>query len=97
VTLAMIALWAVARLWLGSQGVGRYGWLLLYLIVASFAALLGWQGATATVSYSLGLGVGISGPWVYGPGVAVTFAGLALAALGLVGAFASRWRQARRR
>jgi hypothetical protein len=70
--------------------------LLVYLIASGFFALGAWQGANIMRAHSMAFIYSATGPWVYGP-VADTFAGLALAALGLVGAFASRWRQARRR
>lgn len=88
---AAISICATALLWLGPQGAGRYGLPLLCLIASSFFALAAWQGAAVTLATTSAID-----PWVYGPGVAVTFAGLTLAAVGLVSAITSRWRQARR-
>ncbi len=96
---AAMSVCAVALLWLGPQGSGRYGLLLFCLIASGFYALAAWQGAGVALAHPTMFTYDYvaTGPWVYGPGVAVTFTGLALAALGLVGAFASRWSQARRR
>ncbi len=85
---AVVTLWAVARLWAGPTGARRYGWLVCCLIISVATALLAWQGAANAVAHAGPFAYGVTAPWVYGPGVLVTFAGMAGAALGLAGAIA---------
>jgi hypothetical protein len=95
--LALAACWALLRLWGGAGGARRYGWSLVWLVAATMIAALAFQGSRSDLRDPLALSNTIASLWVYGPGLAVTFAGLALAALGLAGALVSRWRLARRR
>jgi hypothetical protein len=95
--LALTACWALLRLWVGAGDARRYGWSLVWLVVAAMIAALAFQGSRSDLRDPLALGNAIASLWVYGLGLAVTFAGLTLAAIGLVGALASRWRLARRR
>ncbi|HET9112063.1 MAG TPA: hypothetical protein VFN78_14635 [Ktedonobacterales bacterium] len=86
---SLVTLWAVTRLWVGSRGAGRYGWLVACLAISGAIALAAWQASAGALTRSASLA---TAPPVYGPGVLVTFAGMTLAALGLVGVLTSRWR-----
>lgn len=91
--LALLALWVLARLWLGPQSATRYGWLLIWLLLVGLVSAVAAQGAQIAVARPQNITFGAVEPWVYGPGLAVTLAGLALALLGLALAGASVWRR----
>ncbi|HEY8323370.1 MAG: hypothetical protein ACHQ1E_05590 [Ktedonobacterales bacterium] len=91
--LALLALWVLARLWLGSRSGARYGWLLIWLLLAGPVSAVAAQGAGIAIAGPQSLVFGAVGSWVYGPGLTVTLAGLALALLGLALAGASGWRR----
>ena len=94
---SLVTLWAVARLWVGSRGAGRYGWLAACLAISGAIALAAWQASAGALTRSEPLAFGATAPPVYGPGVLVTFVGMALAALSLAAALASRWRASQQR
>jgi hypothetical protein len=87
IALGLLAIWAVTQLWLGEASARRYVWTLLWLLCAGVSAGYTAQGAIVTLARSSSLIFGAGGPWVYGPGLGVALAGLALAALGMVGAW----------
>ncbi len=91
--LVIAACWALLRLWAGAGGARRYGWSLAWLLVAGLVAALAFQGSQSDLRDPLILSNTIPGAWVYGPGLTAAFAGLTLAAIGLVGAFASARRR----
>lgn len=94
---SLVTLWAAARLWVGSRGAGRYGWLAACLAISGTIALAAWQASAGALTRSEPLAFGATAPPVYGPGVLVTFVGMALAALSLAAALASRWRASQQR
>ncbi|HET9110652.1 MAG TPA: hypothetical protein VFN78_07500 [Ktedonobacterales bacterium] len=85
--LGALAVWALAWLWGSAHASWRYAWLLGWIIIASSAAGLTAQGAGVALANPRPLVFGMTGPWVYGPGLAATLAGLALTAIGLVGVY----------
>jgi hypothetical protein len=80
--LALLAVWALLRVWFGAADARRYGWPLMWLLLAGIVAALAVQGSQSDLRDPLALG-SATAPWVYGPGLAVTLVGLALALLGL--------------
>lgn len=89
--LALLAVWALLRIWFGAVDVRRYGWPLTWLLLAGFVAALAAQGSQFDLRDPLALGAGSAAPWVYGPGLVVTLVGLAAALLGLALAGGRAW------
>lgn len=85
--LGALAIWALVWLWRSAHTARRYIWLLCWLIIASSVAGLTTQGAGVALANPRPLIFGMTGPWVYGPGLATTLAGLAVTAIGLLGVF----------
>jgi hypothetical protein len=90
--LGLLALVAAARLWWGVAGARRYGWTLAWLLCAGFVSIYTAQGAarSLTLSPAFTFGSLTQGAWSYGPGLGAALAGLALAAVALVGLFVAR-------
>lgn len=90
--LALLAVWALLRIWFGAADAQRYGWPLTWLLLAGIVSAVAAQGSQYDLGDPLALGSAVA-PWVYGPGLTVTLVGLALALLGLALAGASGWRR----
>jgi len=86
---AALAGWALLALWGDQGGARRYGWLAGWLVLACVEAALAFQGGGYELTHPLILNFSITGPWVYGPGLAMTLVGLAVAGAGMAVARAS--------
>ncbi|MGH2505537.1 MAG: hypothetical protein ACRDID_23745, partial [Ktedonobacterales bacterium] len=71
VLLALLAVWALLRVWFGAADARRYGWPVTWLLLAGLVAALAAQGSQHDLRDPLALG-SATAPWVYGPGLAVT-------------------------
>lgn len=91
--LLLLAICALAQLWLGPRGAARGLWLLGWLALACWPTTLATQGAIIAITHPTNFTYAATGQWVYGPGLAVTLVGLALALFGLTLAGASAWRR----
>ena len=79
--LLLLAICALAQLWLGSRGVARWLWLLGWLALACWPTALATQGAIIAITHPQNFTYAATGPWVYGPGLGASLVGLALAGL----------------
>lgn len=87
--IAALAGWALLALWGDQGGARRYGWVAGWLVFACVVAALAFQGGGYELAHPLILNFNITGPWVYGPGLVVTLAGLAVAGAGIAVAIGS--------
>lgn len=88
VLLAGLACWALLQLWSGPDGARRCGWGLAWLALACLVAAFAFQGSGVALENPVTLDISITSSWVFGPGLMVTLAGLAVGGCGLACALA---------
>lgn len=87
-----LAGWALLALWGDQGGARRYGWVVAWLVFACVVAAMAFAGAQDMQANPIILAFNNTGPWMYGPGLAVTLAGLAVAGGGLACALSATLR-----